>query len=191
MSCGRRFCQKSPARTRRENRQAHIWSAGCASGEEPYTLRILWDLEVASSCPGATLSILATDIDEGMLTRARRGCFKPTSLRELPTSLRNDAFEASGRLFWVKPAHRQGIVFQLQDLRKEALAAHFDLIMCCNVAFTYFAPELQRQVLTRLLDTLLPNGFLVVGSHESLPDGFDALVPLAASPQIFRKAAAG
>lgn len=61
------------ARAKREGRTAHIWPAGCTSGEEPYTLKIPWDLEVASSYAGVLLSIIATDIDEDMLTRARGG----------------------------------------------------------------------------------------------------------------------
>jgi chemotaxis protein methyltransferase CheR len=63
------------ARAKRERREARVWSAGCASGEEAYTLKIL---------SAVSLSITATDVDKTMLARARKGCFKPTSLRELP-----------------------------------------------------------------------------------------------------------
>src|SRR6266496_2805224 len=64
----------------RERRTVHIWSAGCGSGEEPYTIKILWDLEVASSRPGISLSVLATDVDVNMLARAQKACFEATSL---------------------------------------------------------------------------------------------------------------
>jgi chemotaxis protein methyltransferase CheR len=60
------------ARVADERRAAHIWSAGCAAGEEPYTVKTIWDEEVAPSIPGARLSIVATDIDRAMLERARR-----------------------------------------------------------------------------------------------------------------------
>ena len=66
-------------RATREGREARIWSAGCASGEEPYTLKLLWDLELASSGPSVALSIVATDVDANMLARARDGCFGATS----------------------------------------------------------------------------------------------------------------
>src|SRR5215467_4569460 len=65
--------------------EARIWSAGCASGEETYTLKILWDLEIARSCPCVHLSLVATDIDASILSRGHRGRFEATSLRELPS----------------------------------------------------------------------------------------------------------
>lgn len=175
------------ARAGREQQAACIWSAGCASGEEPYTLKILWDLEVAVCCPGVPLSIFATDVDRTMLARAREGCFKPTSLHELPSDLFEQAFERAGPLFCVKPFHRKGIEFLYQDLRLQAPAAFFDLILCRYVAFTYFAPALQHQVLGRLVDRLLPGGYLAIDMHERLPET-PALIPLAQARQIFKKA---
>lgn len=174
------------ARAKREQRIARIWSAGCASGEEPYTLKILWDLEVTKSCPGVALSIFATDIDETMLARARDGCFKPTSLHELPKRLVEQAFERVGPLFCVKPVYREGIEFQYQDLRTQVPAPLFDLTLCRYVAFTYFAPALQQQVLHRLVDRLLPDGYLAIGTHERLPENA-ALTPLIGAPLIFKK----
>jgi chemotaxis protein methyltransferase CheR len=94
------------ARARREGRAARIWSAGCASGEEPYTLKILWDLEVMNSYPGVSVSILATDVDEAMLRRAQSACFEATSLHELPRDLIDKAFDRAGSLFCVRQQHR-------------------------------------------------------------------------------------
>lgn len=175
------------ARARREGRAARAWSAGCASGEEPYTLRIIWDLEVAPSRPGAALALTATDIDDVMLERARAGCFAAGSLRELPPALTAAAFARKNGLFCVKPAHREGIAFVKQDLRSEAPPGRFDLVLCRHVAFTYFAPALQRAVLARLTEPLRPGGYLVIGSHERLPDGGPGLIPLAEAPLIHRK----
>jgi len=170
-----------------EGREARCWSAGCASGEEPYTLKILWDLEVADGCPGVTLSIVATDIDEAMLRRAREGCFEAASLRELPPNLIAEAFSRVGDRFCVRPRHREGITFLPQDLRTEAPTGPFDLVLCRYVAFTYFAPPLQEKVLNRLLQQLQPHGYLVIGTHERLPE--EAALALAATgdlPQIFQ-----
>ena len=186
----RRVLPDIAARAKREGRGAHIWSAGCASGEEPYTLKILWDLEVANSCPGVSLSIIATDADKTMLTRAREGCFEATSLHELPPHLIEQSFDQVGSLFCVKPRHREAIEFQYQDLRAKTPASVFDLILCRYVAFTYFALPLQKQVLARIVDRLSPNGYLVIGTHEGLPDGGTVLFPLAGAPQIFEKRAA-
>ncbi|HTO60430.1 MAG TPA: CheR family methyltransferase [Bradyrhizobium sp.] len=174
------------AQAKREQRAALIWSAGCASGEEPYTLKILWDLEVSKLCPDVSLSIIATDIDESMLTRAREGCFKPTSLHELPPPLIEQAFERTGPLFCVKPIHREGIEFRYQDLRTETPSPLFDLVLCRYVAFTYFAPALQQQVLGRLVERLAPNGYLAIGTHELLPTT-GQLKALPGAPQIFTK----
>jgi chemotaxis protein methyltransferase CheR len=172
---------------RRERREARAWSAGCASGEEPYSVKILWDLEVASSCPGVPLSIIATDLDETMLARARRGCFAATSLRELPPHLMRQAFDPVDDLLCVRPQHREGIDFLLQDLRTQGPSPAFDLILCRYVAFTYFAPALQHQALGRILERLLPNGYLVIGTHEQLPGDDVLAAPLAGCRQIFQR----
>lgn len=174
------------ARAKREGRGVRIWSAGCASGEEPYTLKILWDLEIANSYPDVSLSILATDIDETMLARARAACFEKTSLHELPPHLIQQAFERADDHFCIRSRHRDKVEFAHQDLRTEAPRSRFDLILCRYVAFTYFAPSLQQRVLTQMLEQLLPGGYLVIGTHERLPGAVPTLTPLKGAPQIFR-----
>jgi chemotaxis protein methyltransferase CheR len=183
----RRVLPDIASRARLEQRSARIWSAGCASGEEPYTLKILWDLEVANSHSSPFVSILATDVDNGMLSRARKGCFEPTSLYELPQDIVDRAFDREGTLFCVKQKHRNGIEFAHQDLRSQAPIRQFDLILCRYVAFTYFAKPLQEATLDRLLSALLPRGYLVIGMHESLPSSAAALTQMAGAPQILQK----
>ena len=175
------------ARAKREGRDAQVWSAGCASGEEPYTLKILWDVEVASAYPGVSLSIIASDVDKAMLTRAREGYFERTSLHELPPPLIEQAFDRLGLQYCVKPEHREGIEFLDQDLRTEMPPRIFDLILCRFVAFTYFAVPLQRKVLASMLERLRPQGYLVIGSHEQLPSDVTELAALDSTPQIFQK----
>jgi chemotaxis protein methyltransferase CheR len=178
------------ARAKREGRDAQVWSAGCASGEEPYTLKILWDTEVASAYPGVSLSIIASDVDKAMLMRAREGCFEPTSLHELPPPLIEQAFDRLGPQYCVKPKHREGIEFLDQDLRREMPPRIFDLILCRYVVFTYFAVPLQRKVLASMLERLRPWGYLVIGTHEQLPSDVPELTALDSAPQIFQKRAA-
>jgi chemotaxis protein methyltransferase CheR len=153
------------ARAVREGREARAWSAGCASGEEPYTCKILWDLEMDA----AGLSVVATDIDESVLERARAACYEPSSLRELPEKLVTKGFERMGRRLCVRPRHREGVTIVRQDLRLDAPAGPFDLVLCRNLAFTYFTLPLQRQVLARIKERLAPRGYLVIGAHERLP----------------------
>lgn len=183
----RRVLPVLAARAARERRAARVWSAGCASGEEPYTLKIIWDCEVARSVPGAAVSIVATDVDDAVLGRARRGCFEPTGLRELPPQLCDEPFERAGSLYCIKPQHRDGVEFSHQDIRREAPACLFDLILCRYVAFTYFAEPLQRRVLLRIVDRLAPHGYLAIGTHEQLPSVAPALQPLEGAPQIFTR----
>src|SRR6266516_268658 len=176
-------------RAEREGRAVHIWSAGCASGEEPYTIKILWDLDVPRSHPGISLSVLATDVDLTMLARAQKACFEATSLRELPPPLVEQAFDQAGARYCVRTQYRRGIDFLHEDLRSRAPAGCFDVILCRYVAFTYFAPSLQREVLARLVERLLPNGYLVIGTQERLPGEALRLAPLRAAPQILQKGA--
>ena len=118
-----------------------------------------------------------------MLARARKACFEPSSLRELPPHLVRQAFDRVGQSLCVRQPHREGIDFLFQDLRLEAPNLLFDLILCRYVAFTYFEVPLQYQVLGRIVERLLPNGYLVIGTHERLPGDVATPAPLAGGPQ--------
>ena len=174
-------------RARREGRAASCWSAGCASGEEPYTVKILWDLEAARAAGDPTLSIVATDIDAAMLERAQEGCFASTSLKELPPEFLDEAFDRVDARFCVRGRHRAGVTFIRHDIRSAAPPGPFDLVLCRYLAFTYFGLALQRQVLVRLVQSLAPGGYLVIGTHERLPEAAAELAPVAGSEQIFRR----
>ena len=128
-----------------------VWSAGCAGGEEPYTLALL--------CDG--LDILATDVDPAMLRRAEAGRYPDSALRELPD---RDAF-TEGVL---DPRVRRRVTFALHDIRDDPPPGPFDLVLCRNLAFTYFDETTQRALLRRLARVTTT---LVVGAHERLPDG--------------------
>ncbi len=188
---GQRVLPEIAERAAREQREARVWSAGCASGEEPYTLKIIWDLDVADRFPHLGCSIVATDVDEVMLERARKACYRKGSLRELPEAFVTVGFDRVDSLHCVRPRHREGVSFLLQDLRSEAPDGPFDLILCRNVAFTYFEPPLQREVLSRLIGRLAIPGYLVIGAQERLPRALDNLVPLPGVPQILMFTDAG
>ena len=176
---------KIAMRAAAEKREARLWSAGCASGEEPYTLKILWDLAVRPRFPDARVGIVATDIDASLLDRARQACYLATSLRELPPELAAHAFTEDNGCRCLRPAHRQGIQFLQQDVRQEAPPGRFDLVLCRNLAFTYFAPALQEAVLERIAASLEPHGVLVIGSHEHLPGAMARWRPLGNYPTLF------
>jgi chemotaxis protein methyltransferase CheR len=164
-----------------------VWSAGCASGEEPYTVAVLFRLGLQPRFPEAQLELFATDADEALLARARRGCYPPGTLRELPPEWTARAFPESGAERCVAPAYREGLTFLQQDLRAATPEGTFHLVLCRNVAFTYFAPPLQREVLARIVARLVPGGLLVIGGHESLPEHDLDLERVAGPLPVFRR----
>jgi chemotaxis protein methyltransferase CheR len=164
------------------------WSAGCASGEEAYTIALVWRLRVAPSFPGVQVSVLGTDADATMLARAAHAGYRRGSLKELPPDWIARGFAQADDLFCLRPEFRAGVVFRRQDIRRSAPAGPFDVILCRNLAFTYFDLAGQRDVLRRLLPRLLPGGFLVIGRTEALPADANGLVAVDELP-IYRAAA--
>lgn len=164
------------------------WSAGCASGEEPYSLRIGWSMGAQSRQPALSIAITATDADPVMLSRARAGCYAAGSLKELPAEWREAAFEPRGDLFCVRPDYRDGITFALQDIRDEWPSGPFDLILCRNLAFTYFLPNVRAAVFAEIDRRLRPGGYLAIGGHESLPPEASGYDPAFGGLSIFRRA---
>ncbi len=170
----------------RGDRSLAAWSCGCASGEEAYTLAILWHTRVADRFPGMKLEITATDVDAHMIERARRGYFTAGSIRELPEDLRRAGTEPGGEGFRVCQRFREQVQRQCQDVRVEAPAGPFDLVLCRNLVLTYFADPLQREVMERVVCTLRPGGGLVIGSHERLPTLDLGCEPWVAKLPIYR-----
>ncbi|MCK6459542.1 MAG: chemotaxis protein CheR [Planctomycetes bacterium] len=140
-------------------RHGRCWSAGCASGEEPYTVAIL--------APG--IEIVATDRDPLLLARAREGLYRASSLKDLPAEDRARAFDGEGGLFRLRAEYRANVRFRAMDVRREMPEGPFDLVFCRYVAFTYFGDALQRSVLEGIGERLAPGGLLAIGRHETLP----------------------
>lgn len=175
------------ALARGEN-ELRCWSIGCASGEEPYTLALLWDLVMTRRFPALSFTILATDFDPVMIRRAEEGCYKSGSFTGLPAGWHKLAFFRKEELSCIREEERSRVNFLVQDIRNAAPEDRHHLILCRNLAFTYFDPSLQQEVLERINDRLLPGGALVIGVHESLPDAGRALEPWPGGRGIFRKA---
>jgi chemotaxis protein methyltransferase CheR len=179
-----------PALARAAREASHptldCWSAGCASGEEPYTLAILWRLRIQAAFPGLAARIVATDAVAALLDRARSGRYLASSLKELPPDLRAAAFEARGELWCVRPEFRD-VEFLRQDLRAEMPEGPFDLVLCRNVVATYYAPAVQREIMMRIADRLRPGGALVLGVHEALPEGLAGFVAWPGARAVYRR----
>lgn len=153
------------------------WSAGCASGEEAYSLAMVWRFGVAPRFPGLALRLIATDCNPDLLGRARRGCYGRGSLKELPGDWLTRAFAVTDGQYCVENDFRCGIDFRRQDIRRRMPTGPFDLVLCRNLVFTYFEQGLQRDVGARIRKRMRAGGALVLGGHERLPQdlaGFEA-----------------
>jgi chemotaxis protein methyltransferase CheR len=164
------------------------WSVGCAAGEEPYSLVLLWRLSMAGKCPGVELQILATDVEPHQLERAQTACYRTSSLEEVPHPWLEEAFVRSGALLCLKPEFREPVTFERQDVREAMPPGPFDLILCRNLAFTYFADAEQSAILEQLLERLAPGGAFIIGLREKLPAASLRLAPWGAVPGVFRRA---
>ena len=164
------------------------WSAGCASGEEPFSLAIAFALGPAAQT-GAQIEIEATDSDEILLDRARLGSYGPGSLKDLPDALRAAAFDKDGILYRIRPAFRTAITFRLEDIRERMAPGPFDLVLCRNLVFTYFGAPRQREFLGKFAAHIRAGGVFVIGSHERLPANAVGFVAESGPPGIYRREA--
>ena len=164
-----------------------IWSAGCASGEEPYTVSLMWWLQLHSNFPDIELSVTATDAGDIMLTRAQQACYSFSSIKNLPPPWRELAFRVKNESYCLKPQFRQGVQFFQQDIRAQTPEDRFDLVLCRNLVFTYFDSPLQQRVLERVQNSVRNGGVLVTGIHENLPPGSAAFVALSERLKIYQK----
>ena len=170
--------------------RVRAWSAGCASGEEPYSLVLLWRFALSGRFPRVALEVLATDVDDVLLARAHAARYRGSSLREVPSAWRDAAFTRDGDSFVLREELRSAVEFRRGDLRIELPDGTFDLILCRNVVCTYFDEPLQRRALGALLALLRPGGAFVIGRRERLPRGLSALTDWIPELGIFRRAAA-
>lgn len=159
-------------RATEESRNVKCWSAGCCSGEEAYTIQMIWLLEVVPRLRSPLrLHVVASDMTPSLLERARKGVYEEGSLRDVPQKLLESAFVKTKHGYEIKGNFRKDIAFVEQDIRHQCPEGQFDLIFCCNMAFTYFDEALQRETAGAIIEKLVPEGFLVVGIHESIPQG--------------------
>ena len=148
-----------------------VWMAGCASGEEVYSLKILWNDIKTSNAHLPKLKIIATDMNPDYLERARAGIYQPSSLKEVPEHLRSLFFRAqpSKNLYAVDPSLKNNILWQIHHLLTDPPRSLFHLIFLRNNLLTYYEDELKKVALKKIMDRLLVGGFLIIGSHENLP----------------------
>lgn len=164
------------------------WSAGCASGEEPYTMALLWEWILQAQFPLFAIQILATDADSHLLLRAQQACYPYSSVKNLPVPWRETAFTQSKDHYCLKPEYKKYVSFQQHDVRGLLPRRLFQLIMCRNLVFIYYDNERQLMIAERFRDAIAAGGVLVIGLHESLPEGLDGFVPINKRLGLYQKA---
>ena len=170
-----------------EKKTLKTWSIGCASGEEPYTLSIIWKHILSRQFPGLKMSILATDVDAGLLERAAKGIYTYTSIKNLPADWQEKCFREHDGFYNLEPEYKTAIRFQQQDVRDLLTDSIFNMILCRNLVFTYFNLQLQKTILNNLWQHLEIGGVLIIGVHETLPEENTGFIALSEKLGIFQK----
>ncbi len=164
------------------------WSIGCAGGEEPYSLSLLWRLKLQAQFPTMRLIVLATDVDNQALSRAQKGCYSFSSLKDLPESWCMQGFDhVAERCSSIKPEFRDPVTFLEQDIRHAMPGESFHLILCRYLVFTYFDAPLQSIMLRQLVEQMHSHGALIIGKGERLPDGKFGLIPWSQKEGVYKK----
>ncbi len=133
------------------------------------------------------LVIVATDSDPVMLSRAKKACYLYSSLKALPASWLEAAFHVENGSYCLEEIYKKAVSFLRQDIRHEMPKELFDLVLCRNLVFTYFDDALQRTLLERIEEKVRPGGYLVIGTHESLPKGAEGFEQVCGWPGIYRR----
>lgn len=164
------------------------WSAGSASGEEAYTIALVWQFVLSLDYPDIDIQITGTEIDSNLLERTERAYYPKSSVKDLPEKWLSQAFNRTGKQYYLCPEFKEKVNFISQDIRLAAPDGPFHMVLCRNLAFTYFDISLQKEVLRRIFDSLLNGGILVIGIHESLPGEVIYFRPWVSNMGIYRKA---
>jgi two-component system CheB/CheR fusion protein len=166
-----------------------VWSAGCASGEEAYSLAMLLAEALGEGDFVRRVKIYATDVDEEALSAARFG-YLPPAMSGVDEKLVAEYFELVGGRYVFKAALRRVLIFGRHDLIQDAPISRLDLLVCRNTLM-YFTAESQSRVLSRFHFALSNDGFLFLGKAEMLLTHADLFAPVDLKHRIFSKVARG
>lgn len=147
----------------KQKRRLNIWSAACSTGEEPYSLAIM----LKEHFPHVRASILATDIDDNILARAKQGIYAKQSLKDLPQHKKEKYFTFKNNQYYFNDDLKGTVQFKKHDLLKDTYPKNYDLIVCRNVLI-YFTDEAKDKIYKNLSNSLVEDGILFVGSTEQI-----------------------
>ena len=158
-------------------KRLRIWSAGCATGAEVYSLSILLEREFGADLAGWDVSIIGTDINKAFLARAGRARFGEWAMRGIDDATRRECFDPEQGEWLVRKRYRRGVTFQFHNLVRHPFPSlvqnltGFDVVLCRNTMI-YFSGEVVKACLARFREALVEGGWLIVGHAEGSPDLF-------------------
>jgi two-component system, chemotaxis family, CheB/CheR fusion protein len=164
-----------------------VWSAGCATGEEPYSLGIMLLEQLAAERKNCQLQVFATDVDDDALGVARQGTYPESIIADVsPERLGRFFTPVDHALFRIKKELREIVLIARQNLITDAPFSKLDLVVCRNVLI-YLEPEVQRKVIALLHFSLNEGGFLFLGPSETIGQHIDLFEPVSKKWRIFRR----
>ena len=178
-----------PGLIQEDHNRVKVWSAGCACGDEVYSLRILWEIMGLRHDCLPELELLATDINPVYLNKAQNGVYPRSSLREVAQIIQDEYFRPirKGLSYAVSERLKAGIIWRSHNLLFDFPETKFHLVFLRNSLLTYYEDELEIPAFQRVLDGITRSGFLIIGSHEKLPVGNWGIVPTGLHPHIYQK----
>jgi two-component system CheB/CheR fusion protein len=168
------------------NDTIRIWVPGCATGEEAYTIAILFAERLRNSMSHFNFQIFGTDIDNDAIIRARRAVYSQASIVDVDKNIVDKYFVREDSTFQVVKSIREMVVFARQDLVKDPPFSHLDLISCRNVLI-YFNSYLQRRIIPVFQYSLNPGGYLLLGKSESIGQFDDLFIPINKKWKIYKR----
>jgi two-component system CheB/CheR fusion protein len=169
-----------------EEEQIRVWSAGCASGEEAYTIAIVLLEAMGEEAFKRRVKIYATDVDEEALAEARAAVYPQEALKDLPREIVQRYFVESGRGFSFRPDLRRSVIFGRNELLEDAPISRIDLLLCRNVLM-YFTVEAQTRILSQLNFALRDRGHLFLGKSEMLVRHSEYFKPVDVKWRVFQR----
>ncbi|MEA5505315.1 CheR family methyltransferase [Halotia wernerae UHCC 0503] len=166
--------------------QIRIWSAGCASGEEAYTLAMLMTELLGAEEFRQRVKIYATDVDEEALNQARQAVYSAKDIQLIPAELKQKYFEPTGNNYVFRQDLRRSVIFGRHDLLQDAPISRLDLLVCRNTLM-YFNSETQGRILARFHFALNDAGYLFLGKAEMLLMHSSLFTPVDLKNRIFHK----
>ncbi|HEX6123144.1 MAG TPA: CheR family methyltransferase, partial [Ktedonobacterales bacterium] len=174
------------AYARKHGNELRIWSAGCATGEEAYSLAILVSEVLGTSLEQFNIRIFATDADSEAIAFARRGNYPVSALGRLPEEMVSRYFAQNDGSYQIKKPARALVVFGHNDLGQRAPFPHTDLVVCRNVLI-YFTPDLQQRTLKLFAYSLREGGYLALGKAETTGQMSEFFAPRDKARKVYER----